>query len=98
MGEEVGPGNPNLPLTEGALTEAVFVAPGAASTCWENVKGAGVFESTRAKEIGEKLVKDVKSITAFGLPSLGLATNMQLLDELQCRFRMGHTDAEYRAV
>lgn len=37
------------------LETKVFEALGEASGCWENLKGAGVFESTRAKEIGEKL-------------------------------------------
>lgn len=38
------------------LRTAVFEALGAASTCWENLEGAGVFDSTRAKEIGDGLM------------------------------------------
>lgn len=29
---------------------------GAASVCWEDPKGAGVFDSDRAKEIGDELM------------------------------------------
>lgn len=38
------------------LEELVFQALGAASMCWENPAGAGVFESDRAKEIGDELL------------------------------------------
>lgn len=44
---------PHEPLT---LQEAVFQALGAASICWENIEAAGTFNSSRAKEIGEKLI------------------------------------------
>lgn len=36
--------------------QAVFLALGAASACWDNLRGAGVFESTRAKQIGDQLM------------------------------------------
>lgn len=39
-----------------ALAEAVFVALGSASACWENLGGAGVFDSDRCAEIGHELV------------------------------------------
>lgn len=42
------------PLT---IESAVFQALGAASTCWENLEAAGVFDSTRCKEIGDALVE-----------------------------------------
>lgn len=45
--------------------EAVFTALGAVSACWENLRGAGVFESTRAKEIGDELME---YLYAHGLP------------------------------
>lgn len=35
---------------------AVYQTIGAASVCWENLAGAGVFESTRAAQLGEGLV------------------------------------------
>lgn len=38
---------------------AVFQALGAASTCWESLEHTGVFDSTRAKEIGEALLKEL---------------------------------------
>lgn len=38
------------------LEGAVFQALGAASVCWESLQEAGVFDSTRAKQIGEELV------------------------------------------
>lgn len=39
-----------------SLEEAVFTALGAASTCWESLEGTGIFESDRAKQIGDDLV------------------------------------------
>lgn len=39
-----------------SLDSAVFQALGAASTCWESLEGTGVFDSTRAKEIGDTLL------------------------------------------
>lgn len=44
------------------IAEKIFQSLGAASTCWDNLSGAGVFESTRAKEIGEQLVKDLDKL------------------------------------
>lgn len=38
------------------LSEAVFQALGAASSCWDNLLGAGVFESERARDIGIDLM------------------------------------------
>jgi len=37
--------------------QAVFMALGAASACWEDLRSAGVFESTRAKQIGDELME-----------------------------------------
>lgn len=39
--------------------DAIFQAIGAASMCWENVGEAGVFDSTRAKEIGDALIEQL---------------------------------------
>lgn len=36
--------------------EAIFQALGAASMCWEHIELAGIFESTRAKDIGDALI------------------------------------------
>jgi hypothetical protein len=41
------------PLTR---EQAIFQALGAASVCWENPGGAGVFDSSRCKEIGDALL------------------------------------------
>lgn len=43
---------------------AVFQALGAASMCWENPAGAGIFESTRAKAIGEALLAELDRLAA----------------------------------
>jgi len=42
------------------LENAVFQAIGAASVCWETPEGAGVFNSDRAKAIGEELMAEIK--------------------------------------
>lgn len=44
--------------------EAIFQALGAASVCWEFPEKAGIFESTRAKAIGDQLVE---RLVEFGL-------------------------------
>lgn len=44
-----------------SIESAVFQALGAASVCWESVEGAGVFDSTRAKEIGEELMAFIRA-------------------------------------
>jgi hypothetical protein len=56
---------------EPALETLVFQALGAASACWENLEGAGVFESTRAKDIGDQTVAAIRGLddgTAGGGP------------------------------
>lgn len=54
------------------LEVAVFQALGAASACWDNLRGAGVFNSTRAKEIGDKLLAHLRT-GAQGTPEPGSA-------------------------
>lgn len=51
------------PDEDGTLTlrSAVFQALGAASTCWDNLSGAGVFQSEKAQEVGDKLLAAIKS-------------------------------------
>lgn len=46
------------------LRETVFQAIGAASTCWEYVDRAGVFDSERASAIGELLVVAIEGYVA----------------------------------
>lgn len=43
------------------LQQEVFEALGAASTCWETPEGAGVFDSTRAKELGDGLMSKINA-------------------------------------
>lgn len=40
--------------------ELILTAMGEASMCWSNIDAAGVFDSTRAKGIGDKLLHDLK--------------------------------------
>lgn len=41
------------------ITEPVYQAVGEASACWENLSGAGVFDSDHAKRVAEALVERV---------------------------------------
>lgn len=54
------------PEHDGSLSieSAVFQALGAASTCWENLSGTGVFDSDRAKRIGGALVAAINRRSA----------------------------------
>lgn len=42
-----------------SLEEAVQIAVGAASACWENLSGAGVFQDGRALEIADQLIAEI---------------------------------------
>lgn len=46
------------------LHAAIFQAVGAASACWSNLDGAGVFHSERAKAIGDTIVARVQVLEA----------------------------------
>lgn len=50
----------DMELKNKDLETAVFESLGAASACWENLEGAGVFESTRCKEIGDQLLERIQ--------------------------------------
>jgi hypothetical protein len=41
------------------ITEPVYLSVGEASACWENLAGAGVFDSDHAKKVAERLVERV---------------------------------------
>jgi hypothetical protein len=41
---------------EDPLSVLVFQALGAASVCWENMAGTGVFDDRQAKHIGDEVV------------------------------------------
>lgn len=38
----------------------IMIAMGEVSMCWSNIDKAGVFDSTRAQQIGIKLLEDIK--------------------------------------
>ena len=40
--------------------ELIMTAMGEASMCWSEIDKAGVFDSAKAKQIGEKLLSDMK--------------------------------------
>lgn len=46
--------------TADTLEEAVYISIGAASACWDNLRGAGTFESERAKTIADTLLELVR--------------------------------------
>lgn len=43
-----------------SIDDYVFQALGAASVCWDDVSGAGVFDSERAVAIGQALLIKIK--------------------------------------
>lgn len=51
--------------TKQQLSEKIFIALGEASMCWSE-RPKGIFESTRAAEIGTKLLNDVERIIQAG--------------------------------
>ena len=87
-----------LPYTESELRTRVMQAIGAASACWDNLEGAGVFISERAADIGDDLIEHVLRLTTLGEPALGCATNAQLITELETRMRLGHGHLDYRTA
>ena len=42
------------------IEDAVYQTIGAASVCWDNPGGAGVFESDRARELGRNLMRFIQ--------------------------------------
>lgn len=87
-----------LPYAESELRQRVALAVGAASACWDNLEGAGVFESERARAIADDLAANVLRLTGMGAGQLGCATTAELRAELEVRERLGHTDPGYRTV
>ena len=72
--------------------EAVYQALGAASVCWEDPGGAGIFQSERAGQIGQAL------LAHFAGPRLGYATTGELLAELSARIETGARGLDYTTV
>lgn len=57
-----GPSEPwQYDRTPESLSEAVQVAGGAFSACWSNLSGAGIFESDRALEVSDALIKWIEA-------------------------------------
>lgn len=56
------------------LESAVYQALGAASACWEHPEGAGVFDSTRCREIGVELLERIATDRAHLLAEHRAAT------------------------
>jgi len=75
----------------------IFEALGEVSMCWTPTPSTQVFDSTKAKEIGEKLVKDLNSLDKA---NLGLAKTSELIYELSARCDTGSIDkgGDYRTV
>lgn len=53
------------------LESAVFQALGAASTCWENLSGTGIFNDRRAVAIGRALLEEINGNNQAPLASPG---------------------------
>jgi len=49
-------------IQEEAIARHVFTALGEASVCWSELP-TGVFDSTRAKKVGDDLIKFIESLT-----------------------------------
>lgn len=69
------------------INEAVFLALGAVSMCWDENR---VFESIKARAFGEVLLSRIrkeikKEVSENRLPNLGLATTRELLAEITSR-------------
>lgn len=79
-----------------ALSRMVHEAVGAASTCWENLEGTGVFQDDRAREVAERLLNQIHSLAPAltRQPYLGYATTIDLINELQTRANVSLTIGE----
>ena len=49
------------------LKKAIYMAIGAASTCWIPDTGSAVFDSTRAKTIGDELIEKIEKELRSGV-------------------------------
>lgn len=45
-----------------SVEEVVFQAIGAGSVCWENPGGAGIFDSTEAKKVGDEAMERLREM------------------------------------
>lgn len=78
------------------LETKVFEALGAASTCWESLEGTGVFDSDRAKDLGDELVAWIRTQARLSQtePLLGLARTRHLINELSARCDLAVMDGQ----
>lgn len=60
MSEQEHEGVTSMIREADTLEEAVWLSIGAASACWDNLSGAGVFESERAAAISATLLDLVR--------------------------------------
>lgn len=58
---ELGPA-PVEKAEDKSLETVVFESLGAVSACWDTLEGAGVFQSEKAKAIGDDLVTYIKGL------------------------------------
>ena len=72
-----------------SLGEAIRIAVGAASTCWGNLRGAGVFESEKALDIATQLEHHVMAKIGEGLGLIG-QRHQALADRLRSYRNAGH--------
>lgn len=91
------------------LNEWVGQAMGAASTCWGNLRGAGVFDSERCGRILAALMEHINSVIdgvivgtteavrPQGEALLGLASTRELLREIEVRAAVGRLDGEQQS-
>lgn len=66
-------------------SEVLGLALGRASSCWDNLAGAGVFQSDEAKATLEACEARLRELDQ---PLLGLATTAELINELAARWKM----------
>lgn len=62
----------SIDLPTDDIQAAIFQALGAASVCWESMEHAGIFDSTRAKEIGDELYQRVEAYAREAQPQAAL--------------------------
>lgn len=101
--DDLDPSHPavtTLPYAEAAVRQIVAQAIGYGSACWEDLEGAGVFQSDDAAAGVEAAVAAIIDATNLGEPNLGCATTAELREELACRDAAGppSSDDNYRTV
>lgn len=77
---------PVLGLTDEDTESSVFQALGAASMCWDETP-TGVFDSTRAKKIGEELIAHLRYRLLVGMdqPDLRVEIDEKINEPTTCK-------------